>query len=55
MAVMSSRKMATQSKSSCTYRYMYMYICWPLLSNLKLFFFTQIAGYVTGVDDHKVG
>ena len=27
--------------------------CWPLLSNQS--FIRQTAGYVTGVDDHRVG
>ena len=28
-------------------------ICWPLISNQSCFW--QIAGYVMGVDDHRVG
>ena len=53
----------THTHTVCMYRllyYVYNYynniiiiICWPLLSNQSLF--RQIAGYVMGVDDHRVG
>ena len=36
-------------------RLLLLYICWPLPSNQSFFFYRQIASYVRGVRDPRVG